>query len=509
MLKNAIEDYLTSTSEKEFFILFPGILESEGFTDIHFLHGMTEFGRDFIAKKDGIQFSFQLKAGDLDVSSFRNVKEQLLEAYTMPIVHPEFDKEITHNVVLVTTGRIKPVCSPIVAGFNEFLQNNLQQIPLITWDYDFILNILYNNNFDKYFESYIDNSNIIELLKILSTIANGDYNWFLFESYSNNWLKVPNTQVEQLRPFIETSLFGMLLKKREDYYYLFVLYNCLYRYCISSNKDVKYLSIIELELKDIVGHISHNIKVLYKCNTSLITNIEHDTIFNYPKYCLQNAEIIAVGLLLGYLPSKNIDILERIIKQEKGVTYIVSDNYAVSFYLITLALAKYGKSELLKKYINNSAFWLSNQIDKFGIARVGSDEIEEDEQLISEYLTGFDKTHRRSSFAATILLFIALQNTDENLFKTIVNDMLASKTILVHYHILDTTSLWVYESDTISEASETNYLEEYSLEFSEELQYNINNCNLTINKTELILSMFLLRDRFFPKYYTELINSDE
>lgn len=99
MLKNVIENYLTSIREIEFFGPFMSLLEGLGYYDIHLLHGSTEFGKDLIAKKhddnQNTQFCFQIKVGDINLNKFTNeIKSQLLEIVTNSISHPNFDNSI-------------------------------------------------------------------------------------------------------------------------------------------------------------------------------------------------------------------------------------------------------------------------------------------------------------------------------------------------------------------------------------------------------------------------------
>ncbi len=72
MLADAIGNYVNSLTEREFDAPFTALLRLHGFTDIHFLHGPFEFGKDFIAKRleDGVeyQYAFQTKAGDIGIS---------------------------------------------------------------------------------------------------------------------------------------------------------------------------------------------------------------------------------------------------------------------------------------------------------------------------------------------------------------------------------------------------------------------------------------------------------
>ena len=85
MLRNVLEDYLSSINERDFDYPLGSLLQAIGFYDIHLTHGKTEFGKDFIAKKidDGAihQYSIQSKKGDIKQAHFRNeIMGQLMEA---------------------------------------------------------------------------------------------------------------------------------------------------------------------------------------------------------------------------------------------------------------------------------------------------------------------------------------------------------------------------------------------------------------------------------------------
>ncbi|MGE3798952.1 MAG: hypothetical protein AB7G88_14065, partial [Thermomicrobiales bacterium] len=111
MLRNVLDDWLGKISERELDVPLLLLLSAMGFYDVHLVHGPVEFGRDFIGKKrlgeELLQFSFQSKKGNLSQQDLRNeVFGQLREAVEVPTVHPNFDRIVPHQVVLVTTGDI-------------------------------------------------------------------------------------------------------------------------------------------------------------------------------------------------------------------------------------------------------------------------------------------------------------------------------------------------------------------------------------------------------------------
>src|SRR5208337_1624191 len=98
MIADVIGSYLDNLEEREFDAPFMSLLRGLRFTDIHFLHGPFEFGKDFIAKGyDGgtfCQFAFQTKAGDLKLPAWRDCRGQIDDLRTSSLAHPAFDRQL-------------------------------------------------------------------------------------------------------------------------------------------------------------------------------------------------------------------------------------------------------------------------------------------------------------------------------------------------------------------------------------------------------------------------------
>jgi hypothetical protein len=84
MLRNVIDAYLASASERQLDLPILLLLRAMGYYDMHLTHGNVEFGKDIIAKKreDGrtIQYVIQSKAGDIDQAEWRAIQPQIFEA---------------------------------------------------------------------------------------------------------------------------------------------------------------------------------------------------------------------------------------------------------------------------------------------------------------------------------------------------------------------------------------------------------------------------------------------
>jgi AcrR family transcriptional regulator len=127
VLDSAIAAYVETLAERELDVPLRALLRARGFYDIELVHGVSEYGRDFIAKRrddDGglvRQYSLQSKAGDLHLADWRKVREQLEDIRTVAIAHPLFDPSLEGTIVLVTTGSLKGDARGAANGYGDTL----------------------------------------------------------------------------------------------------------------------------------------------------------------------------------------------------------------------------------------------------------------------------------------------------------------------------------------------------------------------------------------------------
>jgi hypothetical protein len=145
LLTDAIGSYLDSLTEREFDAPFMALLRLRGFTDIHFLHGPFEFGKDFIAKRveegQECQYTFQTKAGNINLSDWSGCRVQIDMLRTNSAAHPNFDKGLSRRARLVTTGRL--VGGAPISGqeYREHLKT-LGEADFEVWDRDSLVDQL-------------------------------------------------------------------------------------------------------------------------------------------------------------------------------------------------------------------------------------------------------------------------------------------------------------------------------------------------------------------------------
>lgn len=154
MLRDVVAGFLDTVTEREFDAPLIALLAARSFTDVHFLHGPFEFGKDFIAKgpkpRGGDigtgdpalwvthQFAIQSKEGDLGLPEWRAVRSQLDEARLDDLAHPAFDREIPRAAVLVTTGRLTGG-APVQAGDYRAAERRHGRPDFEIWDRERLL----------------------------------------------------------------------------------------------------------------------------------------------------------------------------------------------------------------------------------------------------------------------------------------------------------------------------------------------------------------------------------
>lgn len=108
MLERVIENWLTNTDERGYQIPFCQVLSLKGFKIVHIsTHGPFEQGKDIIAlDSEGVPCAFQLKAGDVSLDRWRQIRPEIEELLDIPIIHPSIAKTVPHKSFFVLSGNL-------------------------------------------------------------------------------------------------------------------------------------------------------------------------------------------------------------------------------------------------------------------------------------------------------------------------------------------------------------------------------------------------------------------
>lgn len=108
MIERAIENWLTNTNERNYQTPFCQALMVRGHTVLYrSRHRPMEQGKDIITTDGPSQFhAYQLKTGDIDLTTWRKIRGEIEELIQLPIVHPSVPKDAGHRSYLVCNGEI-------------------------------------------------------------------------------------------------------------------------------------------------------------------------------------------------------------------------------------------------------------------------------------------------------------------------------------------------------------------------------------------------------------------
>lgn len=122
MLERIIENWLDNASERSFQQPYCYMLSADGHTIIHSTrHSAMELGKDIITiAPDGTPCAFQLKAGNISLTKWRNeVGSQTSDLVNLRVNHPSIDSPKHHRSYLVTNGNIAEEVSRAIDDRNQ------------------------------------------------------------------------------------------------------------------------------------------------------------------------------------------------------------------------------------------------------------------------------------------------------------------------------------------------------------------------------------------------------
>ena len=121
MIERAIENWLTNTNERNYQTPFCQALMVRGHAVLYkSRHRPMEQGKDIITTDGSGQFhAYQLKTGDINLMTWRNIQGEIGELVELPIVHPSVPTGADHRSYLVCNGEITDEVRIQISQINE------------------------------------------------------------------------------------------------------------------------------------------------------------------------------------------------------------------------------------------------------------------------------------------------------------------------------------------------------------------------------------------------------
>lgn len=437
MLRDVVGTFLETLTEREFDGPLLALLHARGFTDIHFIHGAFEFGKDVLAKKadpdtgETRQYVIQSKAGDIGQPEWRAVRPQLEECEYNSIGHPSFDADVPRVAVLVTTGRLKGAAPADVTEYRKSVgTRGLADLEI--WERPDLVEWLCDDPIVGVAGDEVQG----DLMGVLTSVRDGGITDRRIETYSRRWLPPTGSAP---RASVEAAILvnALLRTKRLD------LALCVALQLIRATEHDPAAS---GDAKAAAKRLALGL-ALQVCNQTepllddpldfVRSTISQLAMLTYPVICCRVAEALALGLALardageGGAATRFEEAL-RGLAEQPGAARPVGDLFAPSVVAVTVMLATFDAAAA-KAYLGRVAHWLLDRYDEeqagLGLASLAEDEEKTAERLLAGSLASTTLERRTSSYLATVVLDLALHLGDKDLYEAVRDNLNALRVV--------------------------------------------------------------------------------
>jgi hypothetical protein len=533
MLRNVLEDYLSSVKEREFYYPLTALLHAMGFYDIHITDGGSEVGKDFIAKRveDGIiyQYVIQAKKGDINQADFRKILQQLLEAVILRnLAHAQLDLSLPQRTILVTTGELKDNAILELREFNATLVDKYKAEKVEFWGKNRLIEFS-----EKFGLTGVHRTTagglrgFAQFYLTYSKAMQGSLSDREIEEYSRLWLdETLDYKKRILRASIEADIIATKLIEGGFLYEAVTVYLSLARLVMqviyeTEDKDVDEIleEIVDDKILAFCGQFFSELKSGWEEEEKSLLRMclrhSYMPMLHYIVWCARVFETAALYFFLTKEQSekdKIIEFLAEFLEKEEGCGHIPGDRYAISIVWGALAFIHAGRTDKAQALVQRSVVWLCDRVQKgFGIARYDADEKEETTTLLG-YAFDFIKVEKnRSSYLATITSDLAAFLGDKDFYAAVVNDIAACEIAYSYWQFPDTKAILTIDTEecrtypNIPHQFAINEFEDF--EYAEHIKHEPEAFQITEKAgiNSLILLSVLLKDRYFPKLWCQIV----
>jgi hypothetical protein len=426
MLEDAIDAYLESVGERAFDEPLLALLRSEGFADVHLVHGRGEFGKDVIGKRDGHQWVFQSKAGNISQGGFRQMTGQLDELRRYEVSHPSFDTSLERCCVLVCTARLTGN-GPVSAQQYDQWARDHGEPGLTVWDRDDLRAMLLESP-----DAVLRGSSDGQLLSMLGAIEERAVTLDRVRQYAERWAGWDHERLASLG-IVELGIVAqaLVIAERRDLAAHIALAMVWASWAAGDTEDGADV------VADAAGGMFETYATpLFELRDSglvdplngLLVQAQFDWA-SYPVRAIRAAELLSLLALRmrdrdESAAAEVCDLVAELVATHPGCAHPLSDRYATS--LIPVVLALHGRyDELAPTLLSQAARWMCDHYSTpLGLAAEDADPEEEVARAFGAGLRHTQLRGRRDSYLASVLLDLAAVLGLEHLYNDIHNDTL-------------------------------------------------------------------------------------
>jgi len=450
VLRDVVGTFLDTLTERQFDGPLLALLAARGFTDVHFIHGQFEFGKDVVAKKADPatgtvrQYVIQSKAGDIGQHEWRAVRPQLEECEYNTLGHPSFDASLPRVAVLVTTGRLKGSAPSDATEYKKSVAaRGLADLEI--WERPDLVEWMCDDPTVGVAGEAVQ----VDLLAMVTSILGPGVTERRIEGYARRWLPpagnatmaaleaaiLINALVRVRRLDLGVSVALQLFRATEqDGHAPGGLAEAARRLLVDLCTGV--VDQVEPLLADPLDLARHTMSLM-----ALVT---------YPVVCCRVLEAAALGLALArdardVAEAAHFEKVLMAVAQQPGSARPPSDLFAASVIVATVMLTTVRPSAA-EEYLGRVARWLLDRHDDdlggLGLASVAEDEETTTARLLGGALASTTLERRTSSYLATAVMDLALLLGTEDLYEALRDNLTALRIVPESTGADETTAHW-------------------------------------------------------------------
>lgn len=469
VLENAVGAFLDALRERELDEPLRAVLRARGFSSIHFVHGTSELGRDFIARREEPegwrQYAIQSKAGDLNLAAWQQVRNQIEDIRTGDLSHPGFDPSLPRVAVLVTTGRL---VGDARLSAQTYAQRYADEIEFDVWDRDRLIEYIAARP-DALLAGHDDGA----LLRMLGEIDADDVTDEKLERFSRRWL----TAAVGPSAIVEAAVVAERLRRRERLDLACFTALALLRGAVAAAHGAEAPADEQLATADQATglFLTFASELWERCRTDddLLRPVpfvnkprEFGFFATYSVRCTRLMELLALLAVwqreaCGQADEHLITWLRRFVADQPGCAHPLSDRHAVSLIPVSIALGE--DRDLMAGWLREIVRWTADRYDDglLGLAPVHAEPTEEVEYLLSMF-EHIDRPRRRESYVAAVVLDLASILELGDVYDDARNDFLAVKLLPELLHVADSAGQYRVDGEDLEQEVNPPYRDRWT-----------------------------------------------
>lgn len=432
MLDDAVAAFLEQVGEREFDEPLLALIRRQGFEKVTFTHGAREFGKDIVARRDGEQWAWQSKAGNIGQGGWQKIVGQLDEMRLVNLGHGSYDVQLPRRPVLVITGRLVGNAPELYRDYNARAAAKGEPT-LELWDHDKLLS-LFLNEADAVLRGAVDGP----FLGMISSIDGRTVSMQSIQQFARRWYEWPQGQL-RTQGVVEAALLAQRLASSRRLDLAAQMALCLFATATVHRREGQTDANETAEAGEAL-FVAYATQLWDACDERhlqpkrMANRSGFSSWATYPVRATRIAEILGL-LRLWHLEngdeSNGVEVGEwvcKFVEVHRGAAHPISDNYAVGLIPAAIVLAMHDP-EAASAFLVTCAIWLCDRHEpgRLGLGSVGTAPHEELVRLLSSSSESDSVASRRASYTAVVLLDLASRLSPSTTYADILNDVRATR----------------------------------------------------------------------------------